>query len=89
MKIIQSRNLNFFLPILFNYIDIWEDYYEAIANSNMNDFLLMFISYYTVNSIEFLLVGFLLLIGSIVCVQLNKAQKKFKNSKNRTTVKSI
>lgn len=70
-----------YLPILLNYIDLWEDYYESIYNTNMNDFILLYVSYYNVNSIEFLLIGFFLLIGSVVCVQLNKTQKNLKLQK--------
>lgn len=70
-----------YLPIILNYVDLWEDYYESIYNSNMNDFILLYISYYNINSIEFLLIGFFLLIGSVVCVQLNKTQKNLKLQK--------
>lgn len=47
----------------------------------MNDFLLLFLSYYSINSIEFILLGVLLLIGSIICVNLNKIQKSSKLNK--------
>lgn len=63
-------------PIIFFPLnDIWDDYYEALKNLNVNDFTPIFLSYYTINSLEFLLVGFLLLVGSVVCVSLNKASK--------------
>lgn len=74
-------SFDLYLPLLLNYIDLWEDYYESIFNTNMNDFLLLYISYYNVNSIEFLLIGFFLLIGSVVCVHLNKTQKNLKLQK--------
>ncbi len=67
--------------IFLNFIDLWDDYYEALNNKNMNDFLLLFISYYSINSIEFILLGILLLIGSIICVNLNKIQKSSKLNK--------
>lgn len=70
-----------FLPLSFNYVDLWENYYEALNNSSMNDFLLLFISYYSLNSIEFIIIGFLLLIGSVVCVQLSLLQKELKVTK--------
>jgi len=44
----------------------------------MNDFRALTIAYYSVNSIEFLLVGLILLVGSLVCVNLNKLQKSIK-----------
>ena len=46
----------------------------------MNDFLVLTIGYYSVNSLEFVLIGFLLLVGSVVCVVLNKIQKNVKIS---------
>jgi len=67
-----------YLPLLFNNIDIWDDFYEALANTNMNDFMALTIGYYSVNSIEFLVIGLILLIGSVVCVNLNKIQKSFR-----------
>lgn len=63
---------------LLNYFDIYEDYYEALFNKNSNDFLVLFISYYSINNIEFISIGILLLVGSLVCVQLNKLQKNLK-----------
>lgn len=46
----------------------------------MNDFLVLTIGYYSLNNFELLLIGLLLLVGSIVCVILNKNQKNIKNS---------
>ena len=40
--------------------------------------MVLTLSYYSINSIEFILVGYLLLIGSIICVLLNKIQKNIK-----------
>jgi hypothetical protein len=45
----------------------------------MNDFTLLKISYYEINSLEFISVGLLLLFGSVVCVVLNKNKTKIKN----------
>lgn len=77
LSISYVENSLFFL----NFIDLWDDYYEALNNKNMNDFLLLFLSYYSINSIEFILLGVLLLIGSIICVNLNKIQKSSKLNK--------
>jgi hypothetical protein len=41
----------------------------------MNDFSVLLISYYTVNSLEFLIIGFILLLGSVVCVNLYKINR--------------
>jgi len=67
-----------YLPLAFNNIDLWDDYYEAFNNLCMNDFYVLTISYYSVNSFELLLIGLLLLIGSVVCVNLNKVQKSLR-----------
>ena len=56
----------------------WDDFYEALNNTNMNDFSVLLISYYTVNSLEFLIIGFILLIGSVVCVNLYKINKNIR-----------
>lgn len=53
----------------------WEDYYEAHNNDNMNDLYGMFLSFYWFNSLEFLIIGLVLLLGSLLCVQLNKFLK--------------
>jgi hypothetical protein len=44
----------------------------------MNDFYVLTISYYSINSVEFTCVGLLLLFGSVVCVNLNKVQKNLR-----------
>lgn len=71
-------NFEFFLPNFFNNIDLWDDFYEALYNSNMNDFRALTIGYYSINSIEFIIIGLILLVGSVVCVNLNKLQKSIK-----------
>jgi hypothetical protein len=48
----------------------------------MNDFMALTLAYYSLNSVEFLLVGYLLLMGSVLCVSLNKIQKNSKISGN-------
>lgn len=54
---------------------LFDDWYESSNNLLMNDFISLTLSYYSLNNIEFILVGYLLLIGSIICVNLNKIQK--------------
>jgi hypothetical protein len=44
----------------------------------MNDLYGLMLSFYLFNSFEFLMVGLLLLVGSIVCVNLNKFLKSSK-----------
>lgn len=52
-----------------------ENYYEAFQVSIQNDLFGFYISYYIINVIEFVIVGFLLLIGSIICVNLYQMNK--------------
>lgn len=66
-----------FLPVEFNNIDYYDDYYEALNNSIMNDFTPLTLSYYSINSIEFIIIGLLLLLGSVACVNLYKSNKNF------------
>lgn len=57
---------------------IWDDFYEALNNKNTNDLYGIFLSFYWLNSVEFLVIGLVLLIGSLICVQLNKFLKSNK-----------
>lgn len=59
----------------FIIIILWENYYESLLNHNMNDFSLFLLSYYDFNSIELVIIGLILLIGSMVCVNLYKMNK--------------
>lgn len=78
----------FVLPYeIENYINIelliyffWDDYYEALYNNKMNDLFGLYLSYYYINSFEFLIVGLLLLIASLVAVNLNKFNKNIKSN---------
>lgn len=58
--------------VFFNNIFYWDDFYESLINSNVNDFTTFLISYYTVNSYLLLTIAFLILVGSLICVNLNK-----------------
>lgn len=69
--------LELYLPLELNYIDYYDDYYEALNNSIMNDFTPLTLSYYSINSIEFIIIGLLLLLGSVACVNLYKSNKNF------------
>jgi len=57
---------------------VYDNYFEALFNCKMNDFYGLYISYFCVNSLEFVSVGLLLLFASLVCVNLNKFNKNFK-----------
>jgi len=65
--------LNIFITSL-----VWDDYYEAVYNSNMNEFTQLLLSYYSFNSLGFLIIGIILLIGSVICVNLYKVNNNFK-----------
>jgi hypothetical protein len=81
--IIYSEN-EVFLPFELNINDLWDDYYESLNNTLMNDAIGLMISYYSVNSFEFLLLGFILLVGSLVVVNLNKLNKNVHYPKYNT-----
>jgi hypothetical protein len=57
-----------------NFIEImiWDDFYEALSNTNSNDLYGFFLSYYYINSFEFLVVGLCLLVASLAYVNLNR-----------------
>lgn len=69
---VTHTEMEFFIPMEFNIIDQWVDYYEAFNNFNMNDAYPFLLSYYLINSMEFIIIGFLLLIVSLIVVNLNK-----------------
>ena len=74
------RHSNTHLPFdfLFDYSSLWDDYYEALNNTSINDFNGLFTSYYVINSFEFLLFALLLLFGTFLCVSLYKVFFTFK-----------
>lgn len=69
---IQPYEFEFLLPLNFKINYLIEDYYEALYNTKLNDLFSLYISYYIFNSFEFLMLGILLLVASLVCVNLNK-----------------
>ena len=70
--------LEFFLPVELNFFLLWDDYYEALNNNKFNDLYGLFLSYYYINSLEFVIIGLLLLFASMVCVNLNKFTKNIR-----------
>lgn len=75
---IFPSELEFYIPIELNYNLLWDDYYESLFNDRMNDIFGLFISYYLLNSFEFIIIGVLLLVASVVCVNLNKFMRNIK-----------
>ena len=77
---INPSELEFYIPIELNNTFLWDDYYEALWNNKMNDLFGLYLSYYIINSFEFLIVGLLLLIASVICVNLNKFNRNIKSN---------
>jgi hypothetical protein len=46
----------------------WLNYYELINNFCDNDFFVLFLNFYRLNFVEFLILGFLLLLGSVITI---------------------
>lgn len=59
-----------YLPCLFDTINLWDNYYLCLSNLAMNDFIGLYLSYYFINSYEFILIGWMLFLGSILCITL-------------------
>jgi len=75
----------------FTLYSIWEDYYESLAFNGVNDVFSLTTSYYSINNLELIIVGLLLLIGSVICVNLNRYYKikKSKNNDNKFTLYNV
>ena len=67
---------------LFDYYVFYDDFYESVFNSTGNDLFGLFLSFYYINNFEFILVGFLLFIGSIFCVNFYKLNVSLNSHKN-------
>ena len=52
-----------------------DNFYESLINHNNNDLFGFLVSYYLLNSTELLIIGFLLLIGSVICINFNQNNK--------------
>ena len=55
--------------------NVFDNYYESFLNQITNDLFGFSISYFLLNSFEFILIGFLLLVGSVICVNLYQINK--------------
>jgi hypothetical protein len=75
---IVPNEMEFFLPNELNFFFLWDDYYESLSNNKFNDLYGLFLSYYYINSLEFIIIGLLLLFASMVCVNLNKFTKNIR-----------
>ena len=61
-----------------SFYSIIENYYESYINNITNDLFGFSISYYFINGVEFLFIGFLLLVGSVICVNLYLMNKNIR-----------
>lgn len=72
----SSLDNNSYIDI--DFFGILDNFYESLFNLVCNDLFGFSISYYHINSIEFIIVGFLLLVGSVICVNLYQINKSVK-----------
>jgi hypothetical protein len=61
-----------------SYYGLIDNYYESLYNNISNDLFGFSISFYFLNGIEFIFIGFLLLIGSVICVNLFQMNKNIR-----------
>jgi hypothetical protein len=62
-----------------SFYGLLDNYYEALYNNVSNDLFGFSISYYFLNGVEFILIGFLLLVGSVICVNLYQFNKNVRS----------
>lgn len=60
------------------FYELIDNYYEALINNVTNDLFGFSVSYYFINGVEFIFIGFLLLIGSVICVTLYQINKNIR-----------
>lgn len=72
----SESNTSFIVDLSF--YGLIDNYYESIFNPINNDLFGFSISYYLINGVEFIFIGFLLLIGSVICVNLYQMNKNIR-----------
>lgn len=55
--------------------NLLDNYYEAFCNCVNNDLFGFSTNYYLISGVEFIIVGFLLLFGSVLCINLHAISK--------------
>jgi len=63
--------LEFFNPLVFYNVFVWNDYYFSLHFYIITDLETSFSSYYFFNSFYLIIFGYILLIGTLVCINLN------------------
>lgn len=76
INIYSESNTSFIVDLSF--YGLIDNYYESIFNPINNDLFGFSISYYLINGVEFIFIGFLLLIGSVICVNLYQMNKNIR-----------
>lgn len=67
---IRYSHIHMPYDFIFDYVTLWDDFYESLHNVATNDFNGLFISYYVINSFEFVVFALLLFFGTLLCVAL-------------------
>lgn len=81
INVCYDSNSNFNSISNGGFFGLFDNFYESLCNSITNDLFGFSISYYLVNAVEFVFIGFLLLVGSVICVNLYQINK---NVRTRT-----
>lgn len=82
------NSINFFNELNWLFFNFYfDDWFESLNNFLMTDFISLYSTYYSINNIEFLIVGYLLFLGSLIAVSLNKSQKNLKIYDNSNLLK--
>jgi hypothetical protein len=71
----NCTDLDSFFNKNLNCYNTSDNYYESLFNDSSNELFGFTLSYYLINAVEFILIGFLLLVGSVVCVNLYNINK--------------
>ena len=71
----------FYLNLVFKFDYLLEDFYESLHWSVLTDLEASYFSYYYVNSLFLIIFAYFLLIGSLICINLNKYINKDFNLK--------
>jgi len=73
--LIMSFDIEISINFFFEGFMLFEDWYEAASNEFITDLFGLFLSYYYINSFEFLIIIIFLLVGSLICVNINKLNR--------------
>ena len=71
---------------IFNILFVWENYYEALSNKNLNDFSGLFNYLFSLFSFEFIIICLILFFGSLVCIHVYKKKKNKKLYNNTNSI---